>query len=248
MSDRLDRYFALEAADYLDQLETHLRASGAPDLDQLLRLCSGVRGSAQMAGADSVTAVAERLEEGVRSVQGNQVVWSEEVRQLSLRTVADLKLLVRASSHWGHLDEDRVRSAIQRWESLRPPQQEPFASDWPSDDDDEPSPAERSAPKPEVVPEVDVERLFYDDAGPHVLTPEPGKQMNQPVATAVSEPVPIESLLLDRDGALREALAMRDELERAIRGVPGAEVELASTVRDLFELLEIAAEGVASRG
>lgn len=215
MSDQLDQYFALEASDYLDQLEALLSTGAArPDLDQLLRLCGGVRGSAQMAGAESVASVAERLEEGVRSVLAGQVAWSEEIRELSLETVRDLGGLVHASARWGEVDHERARTAIARWSDVERP----------------------SA--------VAIEALFYDDAGPHVLSPDHELEMNQPTAAALPEPVPIESLLLERDDALREALAMRDRIERAMREVPGAEVELGATVRELFELLEIAvAEG-----
>lgn len=243
MSDQLDRYFALEAADYLDQLEAQLSAGGSPHLPLLLRLAGGVRGSAQMAGAESVGALAERLEEALRSVEAAQVSWSEEIRDLALRTVRDLKLLVRASERWGEIDDDRIRPAIARWDQVEPS-------------------GERGAPehvdvggthavavleKGPVEP-VEIEALFYDDEGPHVLTPEQETQMSQPTATALEEPVPIETLLLDRHGALREALALRDEIERSMREVPGAEVELAGRLEELFDLLEVAAAGSAPEG
>src|SRR5690606_37734098 len=100
------------------------------------------------------------------------------------------------------------------------------ARDWPSDDDDEAAPPAISTHRSTLAPEVEIESLFYDDGGPHVLASDHGDDMNHQATTAVSDPVPIESLLLDRDGAVREALAMRDGLERALRGVPGAEIEL----------------------
>lgn len=219
MSEQLDRYFALEASEYLDELQALLSSGGArPDLDQLLRLCGGVRGSAQMAGAETVKAVAERLEDGLRSVQAGQVHWSDEIGELSLQTVRDLDLLVRASARWTELGDERVQTAIARWSELDP-----------------------HAP-------VAIEALFYDDGGPHVLTPDHEVEMNHPTAAALPEPIPIESLLLERDDALREALAMRDPIERAIREVPGAEVELGATLRELFELLEIAVAEGAARG
>ena len=249
MPDGLDRYFAQEAAEYLDGLEELLAGSGRPDFEQLLRLSRGVRGSAQMAGAESVAAVAERLEEGIRSVQSNHVAWSEEIRRLSRQTVADLKVLVRASGPWGEAEETRVRAAIDRWEDA---EASPPAPSSPGDmhltwRDELPAPASRPGWK-SPAPEVTIESLFYDDAGPHVLTPDRENDMDHPTAAAVVQPVPIETLLLDRDGALQEALAMRDTLERMMREVPGAEVELASVVRELFELLEIAAAGVAAPG
>lgn len=226
MSERLYEYFASEASEYLDQLEALLGERKSPDLDQLLRLTRGVRGSAQMAGADTLVGVAERLEEGLRSVQAGQVVWSDDVRRLSAQTVDDLKLLVRASSRWSAIDDARVRAAIARW-----------------DDVDAGHPSQHSSSHPAEVP---IESLFYDDKGPHVLSSEEDTEMKDERAAAGSQPVAIESLLLDREGALREALSMRDQVERSLRGIPGAEGELGATVRDLFELIELAAGGRAA--
>ena len=90
--------------------------------------------------------------------------------------------------------------------------------------------------------------LFYDDEGPHVLTSESEEPMTESTTSTGTHPVPIESLLLDRDGAIREALSLRDEMERRLRSVPGAEVELSGVVHELFDLLAIAAGGNASRG
>lgn len=248
MSDRLDRYFALEATDYLDQLEELLGGGGRPDLDQLLRLCRGVRGSAQMAGAESVAAVAERLEDGLRSVQGNHVVWSDGIRNLSRQTVADLKLLVRASSRWGELDDTTFHRALARWNEMEP-------APPPADDGDLHMTWQDALPEPAALSgasrsarEVGVEALFYDDGGPHVLTSHGDERMDQSMSPGVAQPVPIEALLLDPPTAAREALAMRDQIERMMREVPGAEVELAPVMRELFELLEIAAGGVAAPG
>lgn len=249
MSERLDRYFALEATDYLDQLEEELSTSARPDLDLLLRLCRGVRGSAQMAGAESVAAVAERLEEGIRSVQGNHIVWSEDVRQLSRQTAADLKVLVRASGRWGELDDTTVRGAIDRWNEVEPAParevDEALHMTWQDQLPDPDRDPQRLTPS---APELDIELLFFDDDGPHVLTSELEEGMNQPMTGTTGQPVPIEALLLDREGAVREAVAMRDQVERMVREVPGAEVELAPVLRELFELLEIAAAGVAPAG
>ena len=144
MSTKLSDYFANEAGEYLDQLERLLSQSGLPDTSQFLRLATGVRGSAQMAGAETVSGVAERLEDAARAVANSSVSWSEEIRLLSQQTVADLKLLVRALNRWGQEEERRVREAIIRW------------------DDREASGIQSSQPVP-------VSDLFFDDEGPHVV-------------------------------------------------------------------------------
>lgn len=195
MSERLNEYFTQEAGEYLDQLARLLREEGAPDPQALLRLARGVRGSAQMAGAETIAAVAERLEDAARSVASNVVVWSEEVRGLAADTVRDIQILIRALNRWGPDEEARVRSAMDRWHEL----------------------------EPEEV--VAVESLFYDDAGPHVLS-EP-------------EVVPIESLLLRGPAALREALRLRPALEQL---AVGAGSEARELVDELFDLVRLGAE------
>ncbi|MBW3631226.1 MAG: hypothetical protein KY464_18315, partial [Gemmatimonadetes bacterium] len=104
-------------------------------------LARGVRGSAQMAGVETIAAVAERLEDAGRSVLSNTIIWSEDTRQLAIHTVRDMKVLVRALNRWGPAEEARVRAAILRWE-------------------------DQDGGEAEVVP---IESLFYQGAGPHTV-------------------------------------------------------------------------------
>jgi HPt (histidine-containing phosphotransfer) domain-containing protein len=244
VSDRLDRYFAQEATEYLDQLDEELAGEGrAPDLAQLLRLVRGVHGSARMAGAESVARVAERLEAGIRLVQGGQVAWSDDVARLSRQTVADLKVLVRASGRWSAMDDGTVRRAIERWNELDAGEGGELRMTW-----QEALPDPTRGRPGAAMPEVAIESLFFDDGGPHVLNNDGEGAMNQPGGGGGGQPVPIETLLLDATGAAREAVAMRDDIERLLRGVPGADVELGPVMRELFELLEIAAAGDVAAG
>ena len=109
MSQRLSDYLTQETTDYLEQLDRLLMAPGAPDPGSLLRLARGVRGSAQMAGVETIAAVAERLEDAGRSVLSNTIIWSEDTRQLAIHTVRDLKVLVRALNRWGPAEEASSR-------------------------------------------------------------------------------------------------------------------------------------------
>lgn len=118
MSHRLSEYLTQETTDYLDQLDRLLSESDELDAEYLLRLTRGVRGSAEMAGLETIASVAERLEDAGHSVQTNAIVWTEEVRELALQTVRDLKILVRALNRWGPDEEARVRVAIHRWDEL----------------------------------------------------------------------------------------------------------------------------------
>lgn len=142
MSQRLSDYLTRETTEYLDQLDRLLSLPGRPDPEHLLRLARGVRGSAQMAGLETIAAVAERLEDALQSVISNTIIWSEEIRLLGVQTVRDLQILVRALSRWGPEEEARVRSAIHRWDEIG------------------------SGEAGGVVP---ISALYFDDSGPHVV-------------------------------------------------------------------------------
>lgn len=81
----------------------------------------------------------------------------------------------------------------------------------------------------EAATVVPIASLFYDDTGPHVLS-EPDLP---------DDVVPIESLLLRGDAALREALSLRPSIESAARSRDGTS-ELDSLVRELFDLIGLA--------
>jgi hypothetical protein len=98
-----------------------------------------------------------------------------------------------------------------------------------------------------LAPEVPIESLFFDDEDVPDLQPEDETIMSDGFASMSSEPISIDSLVLDRNEALREALALRPDVERALRALPGAEAELAATLRELFELIELAFAGGSSR-
>ncbi|HEX5727428.1 MAG TPA: Hpt domain-containing protein, partial [Longimicrobiaceae bacterium] len=115
MPQPLSDYFALEAGEFLDQLDTLLRRPEAPDPVQFFRLARGVRGSAQIAGADGVAAVAERLEDGARALRDGILHWSDELRERALRTAEDLRALVAAHGEWGEAEEARAGEAVERW-------------------------------------------------------------------------------------------------------------------------------------
>lgn len=124
MSQSLSDYFALEAGDYLEQLDRLLGRGGQPDLEQVYRLARGVRGSAQVAQLTGIASVAEPLEHAARAgVAG--AGWTEQVQACAVRTVDDLKVLVRAARSWGGAEDERVVAAVQRWRGVAPTPSEP---------------------------------------------------------------------------------------------------------------------------
>ena len=116
MAQPLSDYFALEAGEFLDGLDALLsRTSEAPDAQAFWRAARGVRGSAQIAGVTGIAMVAERLEEAARALKDGRLDWGEEVRQRAIRTVDDLRVLVRGAGRWGEAEEARSREAAARW-------------------------------------------------------------------------------------------------------------------------------------
>jgi HPt (histidine-containing phosphotransfer) domain-containing protein len=113
MPQPLSDYFAQEAGEFLDQLDTVLAAPGAPDPDRLWRLARGVRGSAQLAGDARVAEVAGRLEDAAHALREGRLQWSDDVRDRARRTAADLRALVSTPGDGG--GGDRAREAVERW-------------------------------------------------------------------------------------------------------------------------------------
>ena len=118
MSQSLSDYFALEAGEFLDQLDALLAGGGTPDAERFFRLARGVRGSARMAQEAQVAAVAEALEGAARALLESSLPWSEETRALAVRTVDDLRVLVRARGRWTPAEDARAREAAARWTGM----------------------------------------------------------------------------------------------------------------------------------
>ncbi|HET7275477.1 MAG TPA: Hpt domain-containing protein [Longimicrobiaceae bacterium] len=118
MSEPLSNYLAMEAGEYLAELQSLLAGSDEPDADKAVRLARAIRGSARMADATAIAAVAEKLEDAADSVLSGDLAWSDDLRRLSLRTIEDLKILVNATGTWGLAEEQRAREALERWNPL----------------------------------------------------------------------------------------------------------------------------------
>jgi chemotaxis protein histidine kinase CheA len=115
MAQPLSEYFALEAGEFLDQMDALLAGSDRPDPVRFFRLARGVRGSAQLAGAAPIAGVAERLEDGARAIRDGLLQWTPEVRDRARRTADDLRALVERHGHWSAADDQRAAAAAERW-------------------------------------------------------------------------------------------------------------------------------------
>lgn len=115
MSQPLHDYFALEAGEFLDGMDTLLAADAAWDAEHFFRSARGVRGSAQVADAGPVVRVAARLEQVARALREGRLPLSDNVRARAVRTVDDLRVLVRGHRRWGPSEEARAEEAVARW-------------------------------------------------------------------------------------------------------------------------------------
>ncbi|HYJ78805.1 MAG TPA: Hpt domain-containing protein, partial [Longimicrobiaceae bacterium] len=118
MSQPLSDYFAQEAGEFLDRMDALLARPEDPDPAEFFRLARGVRGSAQIVGAPRVASVAERLEDGARSLRDGILAWSDEVRERVRATAADLRALISAQESWGPAEDERASAAAARWEGV----------------------------------------------------------------------------------------------------------------------------------
>ncbi|HEV7589489.1 MAG TPA: Hpt domain-containing protein, partial [Longimicrobium sp.] len=116
MSQPLSEYFAEEAGEYLDRLDALLSRPDAPDPVEFFRLARGVRGSAQLAGAQGVARVAEGMEDAARALRDGALAWSGDVQRRARETAADLRVLVGSAARWGAEQDRRAREAVARWE------------------------------------------------------------------------------------------------------------------------------------
>ncbi len=94
-------FFAMEAGEYLERLDGMVSSAEPPVPADLHGLTRSLRGSALMAGQRPIARVASGLEATARGVKSGALVWDEALRQLAIRAVDDLKILVRAVKSGG---------------------------------------------------------------------------------------------------------------------------------------------------
>lgn len=101
-------FFTMEASDYLERLDVLVSSSENPEAADFVRLSRQLKGSAIMAGHERIAGVANGLEGLSRAYADGRAPWDETTRQLAIRTVDDLKVLVRAVPDWDRQDDARA--------------------------------------------------------------------------------------------------------------------------------------------
>ena len=114
-------FFVMEAGDYLERLDGLVSRAEPPEAEELHKLTRALRGSALMAGQQQVARVAGGLEALARGVKTATIAWDEATRQLAIRAVDDLKVLVRAVNNWGTSEDARVHGIATELEKIAGP-------------------------------------------------------------------------------------------------------------------------------
>lgn len=111
-------FFALEAGEYLERLDALLSPEGAPAVDEFVRLSRALRGSALMASQTPIARAAAGLESLARSLREGRRGWDPGSRQVAVRAVDDLKILVRRVAAWGDGDSAKAEALARDLEQL----------------------------------------------------------------------------------------------------------------------------------
>jgi hypothetical protein len=101
-------FFALEAGECLDRLETLVNSGTPPPADEFLRLARVLRGSALMASQTQIARAAGGLEMLARAHRDHRRAWDAATREHVAQAVEEFRLLVRRAREWNEADTARA--------------------------------------------------------------------------------------------------------------------------------------------
>ncbi|HEX9729622.1 MAG TPA: hypothetical protein VGA37_14050 [Gemmatimonadales bacterium] len=111
-------FFAMEASEYLERLDTLVSATGTPDPEKFQRLTRALRGAALMANQEPIAHAAGALEQLARTIRDGTRQWDVATRQLSTRAVDDLKVFVRQVRNWSDADTAKAEELAAALEAV----------------------------------------------------------------------------------------------------------------------------------
>jgi hypothetical protein len=111
-------FFALEAGECLDRLETLVDGTSPPPGDEFLRMARVLRGSALMAGQHQIAKAAAGLEQFARLHRDQPRPWDAGTRERLAQAVEEFRLLVRRAKDWNDGDTARATRLGRELESL----------------------------------------------------------------------------------------------------------------------------------
>ncbi len=101
-------FFALEAGECLDRLETLVSQPEPPPADEFLRNARVLRGSALMAAQAHIARAAAALEALARAYRDHRRPWDAATREQVAQAVEEFRLLVRRVAEWSESDTARA--------------------------------------------------------------------------------------------------------------------------------------------
>jgi hypothetical protein len=111
-------FFALEAGECLDRLESQVDREQAPAADEFLRNARVLRGSALMAGQQAIARAAAGLEAVARGHRDQPREWDPATREHLAQAVEEFRLLIRRVRDWSEADSARASHLALGLESL----------------------------------------------------------------------------------------------------------------------------------
>ena len=101
-------FFALEAGECLDRLETLARRDDAPPAEEFLRASRVLRGSALMASQQPIARAAGGMESVARALREGRRIWDPGCREQVEQAIEEFRSLVRRVREWD--DGDTLRA------------------------------------------------------------------------------------------------------------------------------------------
>lgn len=113
-------FFVLEAGEYLERLDALVQPAEVlgQGADELVRLARALRGAALMGNQPAIARSASGLETLARAVREGRRPWDQNIRQIAIRAVDDLKIFVRRASTWTAADTAKAEALGGQLEQL----------------------------------------------------------------------------------------------------------------------------------
>jgi chemotaxis protein histidine kinase CheA len=102
-------FFAMEAGDYLNRLDTLCSTPQPPDAEEFFKATRSLHGSAVMANQQQIAMVSTGLENLARAVRDGRRPWEEATRQIAIGAIDGLRLLIRNIPKWSGADDHKAR-------------------------------------------------------------------------------------------------------------------------------------------
>lgn len=115
---RRAEFFALEANEYLADLEPLAAARERPDAERLVRGARALRGAALMAGLGTFARAAAGLEAIARQVRDHALSWDPHAREAWGEGLGALRALVLRAPAWEAVDDRQALALAERFEQV----------------------------------------------------------------------------------------------------------------------------------